>query len=436
MLIEDQVIGCVGFHSRKGRLLTDSIVARMRLVGDIISGALARKRAELARRRAFAELEQLKNQAERERDYLREEAGGGTRIVGGSPNLRRLLDTIDVVAATGATVLIRGESGVGKERFARAIHERSPRRSGPLVKVNCASVPKELFESEFFGHVRGAFTGAFKDRAGRFELADGGTLFLDEIGDIPLDLQAKLLRVLQESEFERVGDDRTRKVDVRIVAATNRNLESDVLAGRFRQDLYYRLSVFPLEVPPLRARREDVVPLAEHFLASSSAKLGRSEQLAFDGAQRAMLMAYDWPGNVRELQHVIERAVILSPSPPLALDRALAVGAAAAAIPAGLPNAEAPAAATMAPPKPPRRRRRAADPHRVGPARPRARQHRRGARSHLGAHRRTGRRRRAARDPPVDAARSHEGARDPALVVTAARISARAREIPRAADRV
>ena len=169
----------------------------MRLVGDIISGALARQRAELARRRAFAELEKLKNQAERERDYLREEAGG-TRIVGESAGLRRLLDTIDVVAATGATVLIRGESGVGKELIARAMHERSPRHDGPLVKVNCASVPKELFESEFFGHVRGAFTGAFKDRAGRFELADGGTLFLDEVGEIPLELQAKLLRVLQE----------------------------------------------------------------------------------------------------------------------------------------------------------------------------------------------------------------------------------------------
>src|SRR5262249_39647158 len=159
-----------------------------------------------------------------------------------------------------------------KELFARAIHERSARHDGPLVKVNCASVPKELFESEFFGHVRGAFTGAFKDRTGRFELADGGTLFLDEVGDIPLDLQAKLLRVLQEAEFERVGDDRTRKVDVRIIAATNRDLEADVQSGRFRQDLYYRLSVFPLEVPPLRARRADIVPLAEHFLRISAVK--------------------------------------------------------------------------------------------------------------------------------------------------------------------
>ena len=343
MRIEDEVIGCVGFHARKGRQLTDPVIARMRLVGDIISGAIARKRAELARRHAFAELEGLKTRAERERDYLREEAGGGVRIVGGSPGLRRLLDTIDVVAATGATVLIRGESGVGKELFARAIHERSPRHAGPLVKVNCASVPKELFESEFFGHVRGAFTGAFKDRAGRFELADGGTLFLDEIGDIPLDLQAKLLRVLQESEFERVGDDRTRKVDVRIVAATNRNLEADVLAGRFRQDLYYRLSVFPLEVPPLRQRREDIVPLAEHFLGVCTAKLGRPEALALDNAQRGMLVAYDWPGNVRELQHVIERAVILSPAPPLALGRALAVGGGGAPLPPSPLTAPAPA---------------------------------------------------------------------------------------------
>jgi transcriptional regulator with GAF, ATPase, and Fis domain len=222
---------------------------------------------------------------------------------------------------------------VGKELFARAIHERSPRHSGPLVKVNCASVPKELFESEFFGHVRGAFTGAFKDRAGRFELADGGTLFLDEVGDIPLDLQAKLLRVLQESEFERVGDDRTRKVDVRIVAATNRNLEADVLAGHFRQDLYYRLSVFPLEVPALRARKGDIVPLAEHFLRVSSLKLGRAE-LTLDDAHRRLLVEYDWPGNVRELQHVIERAVILSPTPPLLLERALNVSATPAPLPA------------------------------------------------------------------------------------------------------
>ncbi|HEX6835448.1 MAG TPA: sigma 54-interacting transcriptional regulator [Polyangia bacterium] len=327
MRLEEQVIGCVGFHSRAGRSLDDALVARIQLVGDIISGAIARKRAELARRAAFAQLEKLKNQAERERDYLREEAGG-KRIIGDSAELSRLLETIDVVAATGATVLIRGESGVGKELIARAIHERSPRHAAPLVKVNCASVPKELFESEFFGHVRGAFTGAFKDRAGRFELADGGTLFLDEVGDIPLDLQAKLLRVLQESELERVGDDRTRKVDVRIVAATNRNLEADVLEGRFRQDLYYRLSVFPLEVPPLRARKRDIVPLAEHFLRVSSLKIGRAE-LAFDDAQRRQLAEYDWPGNVRELQHVIERAVILSPAPPLQLERALAVGAAA-----------------------------------------------------------------------------------------------------------
>jgi len=325
MRIEDQVVGCVGFHSRVGRTLDDALVARIRLVGDIISGAVARKRSELARRAVFAEVERTKNRAERERDYLREEAGG-RRIVGESDELARLLETIDVVAATAATVLIRGESGVGKELFARAIHERSRRSGGPLVKVNCASVPKELFESEFFGHVRGAFTGAIKDRVGRFELADGGTLFLDEVGDIPLDLQAKLLRVLQESELERVGDDKTRKVDVRIVAATNRNLEADVLAERFRQDLYYRLSVFPLEIPPLRARKRDIVPLAEHFLRTSSSKLGRAE-LSFNEAQRRMLVGYDWPGNVRELQHVIERAVILSPSPPLQLERALSVGA-------------------------------------------------------------------------------------------------------------
>ena len=173
-----------------------------------------------------------------------------------------MIELIESVAPTSATVLVRGESGVGKELVARAIHARSTRAGGPLVKVNCASIPKELFESEFFGHVRGAFTGAHRDRVGRFELANSGTLFLDEIGEIPLVLQSKLLRVLQEGEFERVGDDRTRRVDVRVVAATNRDLEIEVARGTFRNDLYYRLSVFPIEVPPLRRRPEDILPLA------------------------------------------------------------------------------------------------------------------------------------------------------------------------------
>ncbi len=284
-----------------------------------------RKRAEKLRQQAFEEIARLKVQIEGERDYLREEVRSGRRsgdFVGHSEGLQGVLHLIESVATTSATVLIRGESGVGKELVARAIHARSGRAEGPLVKVNCASIPKELFESEFFGHVRGAFTGAHKDRIGRFELANHGTLFLDEVGEIPLVLQSKLLRVLQESEFERVGDDRTRRTDVRVIVATNRDLESEVSAGTFRKDLYYRLSVFPVEVPPLRYRREDIVPLAEHFLRTHARDLGRDD-LTLDDEQRRKLQEYDWPGNVRELQHVIERAVILSARPPLRLEPAL-----------------------------------------------------------------------------------------------------------------
>jgi transcriptional regulator with GAF, ATPase, and Fis domain len=216
---------------------------------------------------------------------------------------------VEIVAPTDATVLVLGESGTGKELVARAIHQRSTRAAKPLVRVNCASIPRELFESEFFGHVRGAFTGAVRDRVGRFQLADGGTLFLDEVGEIPLDLQVKLLRVLQEGEFERVGDERTRRVDVRVIAATNRDLRREVDEGRFRLDLYYRLGVFPLETPPLRDRREDIPELVAHFLRQASERLHvpaprlRAQDLQL--AQR-----YDWPGNVRELQNAVERAVI------------------------------------------------------------------------------------------------------------------------------
>ncbi len=232
-------------------------------------------------------------------------------IVGSSPALQKVLEQIKVVAATEATVLIQGESGTGKELVARAIHEHSGRRGKPMVRVNCASIPRELFESEFFGHVRGAFTGAIKDRVGRFELAEGGTLLLDEVGEIPIELQSKLLRVLQEGQYEKVGEDRTRTTSVRILAATNRELLADVRAGRFRQDLYYRISVFPVDLPPLRERREDIAPLAEHFLRLSSQRMGISTPRLL-ASDRRRLEEYDWPGNVRELQNVIERAVILA----------------------------------------------------------------------------------------------------------------------------
>ena len=327
--LEGAVIGCIGFHKRR---LVDGVspdqMGRLNLLSEIVANSLARKRSEQQRQAAYEEVERLKRAAESERDYLREELARDAHvadIVGGSGALKRALEMVEAVASTKATVLITGESGVGKELIARAIHAQSSRASGPLVKVNCASVPKELFESEFFGHVRGAFTGAQKDRAGRFELADRGTIFLDEVGELPLDMQSKLLRVLQESEFERVGDDRTRRVDVRVIAATNRNLDADVARGTFRADLYYRLSVFPIEVPPLRSRKEDVVSLAEAFLRRYCQKLGRKPP-AFNATQRDVLLAYDWPGNVRELENVIERAVILSRDGPLHLDLALSIG--------------------------------------------------------------------------------------------------------------
>jgi transcriptional regulator with GAF, ATPase, and Fis domain len=226
------------------------------------------------------------------------------------------MQQIQLVAATEATVLVTGESGTGKELVARAIHDHSPRKDRALIKINCGAVPETLFESEFFGHVKGSFTGALKDKPGRFELADGGTLFLDEIGEVPLAMQAKLLRVLQEQEIERVGDTRTRKISVRIIAATNRDLKKEIEAGRFRQDLFYRLSVFPIEIPPLRDRSDDIPPLAAHFVKQSARRMNRPAPRVTQGTM-AQLTAHDWPGNVRELQNAVERAVILSQGGPL-----------------------------------------------------------------------------------------------------------------------
>lgn len=278
----------------------------------------------IANARAFEEIESLKEQLELENQYLREEvtaALGAHDLIGSSPGLRKVLQQIQLVAPTDAAVLINGESGTGKELVARAIHENSPRKGRALIKVNCGAIPENLFESEFFGHMRGAFTGAVRDKPGRFELADGGTLFLDEIGEIPLAMQAKLLRVLQEQEIERVGDTRTRRVNVRIVAATHRDLKKEVAAGRFRQDLFYRLGVFPLEVPPLRERSEDIAQLAAHFVRATARKMNRPvprlTQVHID-----QLSAYPWPGNIRELQNSVERAVILAQGGPLRFDLA------------------------------------------------------------------------------------------------------------------
>jgi transcriptional regulator with GAF, ATPase, and Fis domain len=289
---------------------------------DWLSTFAAHAAVAIGNCRAFQQIDQLRRQLELERDYLREEvveSGDFRDIVGHSPALTRVLQQIDLVAQTDSSVLIQGESGTGKELIARAIHQRSRRAAKPLIRVNCGSIPKDLFESEFFGHVKGAFTGAIRDRAGRFQLADGGTLFLDEVGEIPLDLQSKLLRVLQEGEFERVGDEYTRRVNVRVIAATNRDLRTASEEGRFRLDLFYRLSVFPLEIPSLRERREDIAQLATHFVRGACARLHLPES-KISGREMERMRDYDWPGNVRELQNVIERAMILAQGRPLQFD--------------------------------------------------------------------------------------------------------------------
>ena len=244
------------------------------------------------------------------------------RIVGRSRALRHVLQQLDAVASTEATVLLTGESGTGKELLAREVHRLSPRSLRPFVKVNCSAIPREIFESEFFGHTRGAFTGAVRERPGRFQIADGGTIFLDEIGDLPLELQPKLLRVLQEGEYERVGEDGTRTVDVRVIAATNHDLAEEVRAHRFRQDLFYRLNIFPLELPPLRVRKDDIPQLAAYTIAGLSKK-HRVPAPPLTTEDIAWLQRYDWPGNIRELQNVIERAVILSKGVRLCLDLVL-----------------------------------------------------------------------------------------------------------------
>lgn len=231
-------------------------------------------------------------------------------IIGQSASLKRVFNVLGRVASTDSTVLVTGESGTGKELLVRALHRNSRRRNKPFVPVNCGAIPKELIESEFFGHEKGAFTHAIRSRAGRFELADGGTIFLDEIGELDLTLQVKILRVIQEKEFERVGAMTTTKVDVRIVAATNRDLEEEVAQGRFREDLFYRLNVIPIHLPPLRERDEDILLMADHFLCKFCAQKQRA-QLRLSRQAKDMLLAYPWPGNVRELENFMERISIL-----------------------------------------------------------------------------------------------------------------------------
>jgi formate hydrogenlyase transcriptional activator len=274
---------------------------------------------------AYEEIQALKARFEAEAVYLQEEIKtehNFEEIIGQSGPLRELLRKVEQVAPTDATVLIRGETGTGKELLARAVHNRSRRKTRPLVKVNCGAIPSGLVESELFGHEKGAFTGATQRRIGRFELADGGTLFLDEVTELPVDTQVKLLRVLQEGDFERVGSSHTIKVNVRVIAATNRNLQDAVRNGSFRDDLFYRLNVFPLEVPALRERPEDIPLLVNFFLSKFSKSVGKEIRGV---SQRSMqsLSRYSWPGNIRELQNIIERAVVLAKSPVLQIDESM-----------------------------------------------------------------------------------------------------------------
>ena len=280
-----------------------------------------RKRVELELREALSEIKKLKDQLEAERTFLQEEIKlqyNHENIIVQSDELKYTLYKVEQIAATDTPVIVLGETGTGKELIARAIHSSSLRRDRPLLKINCAALPSNLIESELFGYERGAFTGAFGRRLGRFEVADGATLFLDEIGELPLELQAKLLRVIQNGEFERLGSSRTIKVDVRIIAATNRNLEEEVRNGRFRGDLWYRLSIFPITVPALREHMKDIPQLVEYYVDKISRRLGKSIESISTNVMNT-LQNYHWPGNVRELENVIERAVINSSGPKLRL---------------------------------------------------------------------------------------------------------------------
>ncbi|MDR3043279.1 MAG: sigma 54-interacting transcriptional regulator [Desulfovibrio sp.] len=305
LICRDEVLGVLSVFTRE--TLEQGAIDMLRMVADHLAYAIANARA-------FETITRLKQQIELENAYLREEineAQSFRGIIGESQGIEQIRKLIHMVGPTDANVLVYGESGTGKEMIAREIHNHSARSSRPMIKINCSAIPRELFESEFFGHTRGAFTGAIKNRIGFFQAADGGTLFLDEVGEIPIALQSKLLRVLQEGEYKRVGEDIIRKVDVRIISATNQNLVAAIQAGQFREDLYYRLQVFPLDVPPLRERKGDIPLLANHFIKLSSQKLNRPE-IRLNGIHMQTLVEHDWPGNIRELQNIIERIVITS----------------------------------------------------------------------------------------------------------------------------
>ncbi|WP_309007779.1 sigma 54-interacting transcriptional regulator [Pelagicoccus sp. SDUM812005] len=303
LLFHGEILGVLGIFTR--REIDQDLARFQRMVADHLAMAIANAEA-------FEKIRDLHSKLELENEYLRtevEEIRNFGEIVGRSEPVQQIVSKIELVARTDASVLVTGESGTGKELIAREVHRRSQRKDKPMIRVNCAGIPASLFESELFGHAKGAFTGALRDRPGRFEAAAGGTLFLDEVGEMPFDLQAKLLRVLQEGQYERVGEDRTRHVDVRIIAATNRNLKSEVEEKRFREDLFYRLNVFPIEAPPLRHRQEDIPALVAHFVRHLSKRHGMKAP-SVPKAQLQALANYSWPGNVRELQNQVERALI------------------------------------------------------------------------------------------------------------------------------
>lgn len=325
VFFEGKSVGTINVSSLHKNAFNKEEIQLLKNVAQQIGTAINNAQQAEALKRALSEVEELKNRLQAENIYLREEIKteyNFEEIIGRSSALMNVLRKVEHVAPTEATVLIQGETGTGKELIARAIHNFGLRKDRPLVKVNCPALPAGLIESELFGHEKGAFTGALSPKVGRFELANGGTLFLDEIGDLPLELQAKLLRVLQEGEFERVGGSRTIKVSVRVIAATNRELKQAVEEGKFRPDLYYRLNVFPIFIPPLRERKEDIPVLVRHFAAKYSKKLEKK----IDNISQEMmngLLAHPWPGNIRELENVIERAVIIAHSPVIQIDESL-----------------------------------------------------------------------------------------------------------------
>jgi formate hydrogenlyase transcriptional activator len=315
LLVGGEQVGSMGISTFSRTQVWDSIlISRFQQVADVFANVLVRARADENLRQAFHEIEELKSRLQTENVYLREEVKLEHRhneVIGNSEGLRRVLKKAEQVAGTDSTVLVLGETGTGKELIARTIHEHSRRKHKVMVKVNCAALPASLVESELFGREKGAFTGALTREIGRFELANGSTIFLDEIGELPIELQSKLLRVLQEGEFERLGSPKTIKVDVRVIAATSRNLQNAVRDGKFREDLFYRLNVFPVTIPPLRERREDIPPLVWHFVNDLGQRMGRSIESVHAATMEAFKNYY-WPGNVRELRNVIERFLITS----------------------------------------------------------------------------------------------------------------------------